>query len=823
MFDTLRQDVKHGARMLVKNPGFSLVAIASIAVGVAASAAMFSVADGVVLRPLPVPRGGEIVTINGTAPDDGGRGTGISFLGYRDIRDQARSFTGIAAHRVMITSFARRPEDQAESRLGFVVSGNIFDVLEVRPAVGRFFRADEDEVAGRDAVVVISHDTWVQQFQSDPNVAGRTVRLGGVPFTVIGVAPASLTGLELVLPGAFYVPMSMLTALVPAPQAALLERRDVRQFTLKARVRPEVSLAQARQEIQQLGVNLARANPTTEQHRGLVLRTHFEARQIERGPASVAVAMLLTMALTVLLVACANVAGLLTSRAPARAREMAVRLSMGAGRWRLVRQLVTETLLIAIAGGVGGIALAYGVIGLLQAREVVSDIGVRIEFLLDRRAIAVAVTLAAASALLTGVIPAWRSARLGDLSGTLRNGTEAASRGVRLWGRHTLVAGQVALALALVTVGLFLYRAFNEEIERGPGIRTTHALLVSVDTGLARYDGARATLFYDQLKTRVLGIAGVQSAALSTFVPLNQDYRESVPIVPEGFQLPRGVDNVRILAARIDENYFETMQTRLVRGRGFLRADAADTPRVAVVNETLAARYWPGQEPLGKRMRLPDGNWAQIVGVAADGKYNFITEGPTPFMFLAARQDPTFALRSTLLVATSGDSASLAAPIRAAVQRLDREVPITGVWTMERFYQGNAISISRLLTSAVGGMGLVGLGLAMVGLYGLVAYAVSRRTREIGIRMAIGAVPGSVLRMVMRQGLVLAGVGAALGIALTIGVGGVLRAMFPTTQGIDLAIYALVVPILLAVTLLAALVPALRASRIDPLAALRQD
>jgi macrolide transport system ATP-binding/permease protein len=819
MFETLIQDVRHGLRMLVKNPGFSLVAIASIAVGVAVCAAMFSVADGLVLRPLPVPRGGDVVTINGTAPDDGGRGTGVSYLGYQELRNTARSFSGVAAHRVLVTSFARRREDQAESRLGFAVSGNLFEVLEVRPVLGRFFRADEDQVAGRDAVAVISHDTWMQAFNGDPAVIGQELRLNGVPFTVIGVAPASLTGLELVLPGAFYVPLNSLPRLVPAAQANLLELRAVRMLNLRARLRPEVTLAQARAEVRQIGQAWQQAHPADERNRGLVLRTHFEARQVERRGAVAVVGMMLTMALVVLLVACANVAGLLTSRAPTRAREIAVRMAIGAGRQRLVRQLLTETLLIAIAGGLAGVGLAYGVIRLFQQRTVISDIGVRIDFQTDRRVIAVALAVSAVSALVAGLIPAFRAAQVGDLSGTLRNGAETNPRR-RLWGRHTLVVGQVALALALVTVGLFLHQTFGAELRKGPGFRTERLLLVNLDATLARYDGPRAIQFYEQLKDRVRAVPGVSSVALSSFVPLNQDYRDGVAVVPEGFQLPSGVDAVRMLASRVDEGYFDTMRTRLVAGRGFLSTDTADAPAVVVVNETMAAKYWPGQQAIGKRVRL-DGAWRQIVGIATDTKYASINESRQDFVYLAARQDP--AIRTTLIIGTSGDSASVTAPIRAAVQSLDRDVPITGVWTMEEFYDGNAATLTRYLTGVVGGMGLVGLGLAMVGLYGLVAYTVSRRTREIGIRMAIGAEPGSVLRMVVRHGTWLVAVGAVLGLSLTIAVRGLLQGVFPSSASVELGIFALVVPALLVVTLVAALVPALRAARIDPLAALREE
>jgi predicted permease len=385
----------------------------------------------------------------------------------------------------------------------------------------------------------------------------------------------------------------------------------------------------------------------------------------------------------------------------------------------------------------------------------------------------------------------------------------------------TFAAAQVPLAHALVTVGGFHYHTFGAELRKGPGFRTEHLLLVDLDATFARYDGPRATLFYEQLKDRVRTLPGVSSVALSSFIPLNQDYRDRVALVPEGYQLPTGVENLQMSASRVDEGYFDTMRMRLVAGRGFLSTDTTDAPLVIVVNQTMAAKNWPGQSAIGKRVRFADGTWRQVVGIAADTKYNSITEAPLDFVYVAARQDP--AIRTTLLVGVSGASAAVAAPVRAAVQSLDRDVPITGVWTIEEFYEGNTVVLTRYLTRVVGGMGVVGLGLAMVGLYGLVAYAVSRRTREIGIRMAIGAQPGSVLRLVMRQGVLLVGIGAAFGLALTVAAGGLLRGTFPSSAGIELGVYVLVVPTLLLVTLLAAFVPALRAARIDPLAALRQD
>ena len=486
-----------------------------------------------------------------------------------------------------------------------------------------------------------------------------------------------------------------------------------------------------------------------------------------------------------------------------------------------MRQLITETLLLAGAGGAAGIALAYGAIALLQLRAIITDIGVRVTFAADGRVVGVAIALAAVSTVASCLVPAWRAARIGNLAGALRSAATDESGRRRLWGRHTLVAGQVALALSLVTVGVFLYRAFGEELVRGPGFRTERALIVNLNPGLAGYDAARANALYDRLKARVRALPGVTAVGLASVMPMNQDFREGVIAVPEGFQFPTGTESVRIASNQIDEGYFDAMRMRIIGGRGILASDTVDTPVVAVVNQTLARRYWPEQRAVGKRIRVRDGVWATIVGVAADTKYNFITEAPQDYLYLARVQAPS--VRSTLVVATTGSSAALAAPIRDAARSLDREVPVTGLWTMEDYYDGNAVRLSRMLTTTVGTMGLVGMALAMVGLYGLAAYAVSRRTREIGIRMALGAQPASVLRMVMRNGLLLSGAGSIAGLVITAGMNGLLRGMFPSSQGIDLSIYALVVPALLAITLLAALVPALRAARIDPLAALRQD
>jgi macrolide transport system ATP-binding/permease protein len=825
MIDGFLQDLRHGARMLVKNPGFTLVAVASIAIGVGANAAMFSVADGLVLRPLQVPRAGEIVAVSAIAPRAGESITSnrlLSYPDYVDLRDRAQSFEDLLAYNVTVDSFATSRDQPAQTRLGLVVSGNFFDVLQLQPAVGRFFRLDEDQVPGRDAVIVLAHETWVDQFGSDPAVLGRQMRLGGLDFTVIGVAPASFSVMHLALPPAYYVPIAMSPQLNRSP-SEILQRRNVRSLEVRGRLDPGVSLEQAREETTLIARALEESYPDTNRNYGLLVRTAFDARLEERGPSAPSAFMLLALAFVVLLVACANVAGLLTSRAPARERELALRLAIGGGRLRVTRQLITESLLLAAGGAAAGLALGYGGVAFLRQLPVISDIGVRLTFDLDRRAIVFGMALASLSALLSSLVPAWRATHTADLVQALRQGRTGLQRRTRLWGRNGLVAGQVALALMLLTVTVFLFRAFQAELAR-PGFRTERILLAGFEPRLARYDSARTESFYTLLKDRVRGLPGVTAAGMSSVMPLNQDYRDPVFVVPDGFQLPPGTENVIILSSRIDESYLGAMSIPLVAGRGVQLGDTADTPRVALVNQAMAARYWPGQSAIGKRVRLTNREgqpWAEVVGVTANSKYNWIGEGPTPWMYLAQRQD--LGARSTLVIASTADAAALASSLRAIVRDIDPNMPISSVRTMEEFYYGNATGIVHRLTAVSGAMGLLGLLLALVGLYGLVAYAAARRTREIAIRMAVGAQSSAVLRMVLRHALVLAGSGVVLGVIGSVAVGGLLRSVFPGATAIDLVTYLLVVPLLVAVALLAALIPARRAARTDPLVALRQE
>ena len=818
------RDLQHGLRVLMKNPGFTVIAVISIAIGVGANAAMFSFA-GLVFRPLPVPRAGEVVSIVGQARDVGFGNRRLSYPDYVDVRDGAKRFDNLVAFAFVSTSFTDRANEPAQRKVGFAVSGNFFEAMEVRPPLGRALRRDEDEVPGRNPVVVLDHDEWRQQFASDPSIVDKRITLGGVEFTVIGVAPEGFTGIDHDVKPAFYIPIAMYTAVQNGAQPDLLTRRESRIFTVKGRLADGATMNQARQEMQQLASSLAQTYPDTNRNRDLLVKTEFDAyRDNPGGGDTNLVVMLMTLALLVLAIACANVAGLLASRAPSRAREVALRLAVGAGRWRLVRQLVTESLLLATGGGLLGLLLGYAVINVLRTVEYPTDIPLKLTFDLDNRALLVGIVVAAGSAVLSSLLPAWRATRT-DMVNSLKDAavTEHAQRG-RLWGRSLMVCGQVALALMLVTVTIFMYRAFGSRLTQGPGFRTDGLIFASFDPALARYSDARAETFFRDLKDRAAALPGVRSVALASTVPMRTDNLQVSQIAPEGFTFAPGIETVNCPSALVDEGYFDTTGIRIAEGRAFRPTDTDDSPAVAIVNQRFAAHYWPGQSAIGKRVTIrgTKPRMVEIVGVAADSRYFFIVEPPLEFMYLPHAQSPVS--RRSLVLASAGPAAALADPLRALVRSIDPQMPILGLRTMEDYYAARVTHISRLIVGTVGGLGAIGVLLAVVGLYGLVAYSVTRRTREIGIRIAVGAAPASVLRMVLRSGMILAAVGIALGTAGSIATSGLLSGVFQNQMGgHSVWSYVLAVPTLVAITLIAAYIPARRAARTDPLRALRQD
>jgi macrolide transport system ATP-binding/permease protein len=823
--ERLWQDVRYGCRMLGKNPGFTTIAVASLAIGVGANCAIFSFADALLLRPLPVARPGEVMTVGSMNSLESLRATALvsSYRDYVDVRDRAKSYEGLAAFSYTTAGFASDSKNTPKLKMGMVVTANLFGLMGVEPMIGRGFRPEEDQVPGRDPVVVLGRTLLEQEFASDSSVLGRSVSINGSAFTVVGVAPSEFTGMNQYVRSDFFVPMMMSPRLITDRKAASLEARDARNLTIKGRLKAGVSQAQAQTELTAISSELERAYPDTNRNRAMFVRTELQARIAQDPPDATLIAMLSTLALAVLFVACANVAGLLTSRAPVRAREMALRSAIGAGRRRLVTQLITESLLIALAGGVAGLGVGYAGMTLFRQLELPTDLPILLTFQMDRRALLFSLAVAVASAVSFGLVPAIQATRT-DLTAVMKASDSVAPGRRRQWGRAILVGGQVAISVVLLVIAMFMFRAFRSELASGPGYRTDHLLLMTFDPTLVRYSDTQSQQFFHQVAERAREVPGVTRVTMTTSIPMLNDTIGASTIAPEGYQFPPGKESVSVLSSMVDEHYFDTLGIAILKGRNFRVTDDTGAPPVAIVNQYLADHYWPNQDPLGKRLRLEEGDrpWIEIVGVARTSKYIFIAEPPSDFVYFPYRQKSQ--PRMVMVAQSAGDPSSLVGPLRQVVRDLDANLPIYNVRTMDEVYRMRAISVFNVIIGIVAGMGAMGLGLAIVGLYGLVAYAASRRTREIGIRMAIGADRTAVLRMVLRQGIALAVIGLVIGLAASVAAGRLLAAAFADQSNQrDFMAMLLVAPIVLAVTFLASYIPARRASLIDPMTALRYE
>jgi putative ABC transport system permease protein len=818
-------DIQYALRILRKTPGFTAVAVLSLALGIGANSAMFSLADALLFRPLPVPSPNGVVTVRDSAPDLAVAPQGnISYPDYVDLRNKNKSFAGLAAAGYTFVGMAEQRDTLPHLRLALTVSGNFFSVLEITPALGRTFTQEEDLGHGLDAVAVLSYDTWQQRFAADPNAIGRAIRLNDVEFTIIGVASKHFNGIQPVVHPDLYLPVMMLPRISPDANANPLESRGSRMFAIKGRLKPGVSLAQANAELGTIANSLAAAYPQTNRNHGVLVRTEVQSRIAQNPLNADFAAMLLCVAGLVLIIACANVANLLLSRAQSRSREMAVRLAIGASRRRLLRQLLTESLILSLAGAAVGLFLAQFGADYFNRIPLGGELPVSLVVQLDRRVLIFSLIAAVISAVFFGLAPAIRSVKT-DLVPALKAGQTTGWRR-RTWGRNALVIAQVALSLVLLSAATLFVRTLRAVVNSNPGFRTDHLMMMSFDPSLVHYTPEKTREFYRTLTERARQLPGATSAALALTVPFDPAGVIPSNIVPEGYQFPKGQDSESVLSNMVDEHYFETMGTPIARGRGIQVTDTATSPHVAVINEFMAEHYWPHQDPIGKRFRGAgnDASWMQVVGVAKNSTYLAFGEPRMSYFYLAAAQQAP--ARMTLLVETAGDAASLAAPLRNLVRSLDPHQPIYNVHTMREYFQTRGLQAMHLIVNLVGGMGLLGLGMALVGLYGLVSYSVSRRTREIGIRIAIGAQQLDVLRVVLRQGMLLAIIGVALGLAGGFGVLRLIRALFSRLQEgsmFDPWTFVALPIALLAVTMLATYIPARRAAAIDPNNALRYE
>jgi predicted permease len=816
-------DTRYAIRNLRRTAGLTAFVAVTLALGIGMSTASFSMVDGLIFRPYPVPHPGNIVDLVSTTRDNGF--DAFSYREFLDIRAGARSYDDVIANTgVQGVGFTADPAATPRVKAGMLVSGNFFRMLGVEPRLGRAFRDDEDQFAGRDAVMVLGPDFWKHEFGGDPSVVGRTVRLNGTDFAIIGVAPESFTGLLLFQRPDFYVPLAMARTFATNRRKSFFEDRDDRELTVRGRLRADTTLAQARSEIAVLAQSFQRDYPAVNADRGAAVRTLFDIRtRSDGGGEWKFIVIFAALAVIVLLVACTNVAGLLLSRAQTRTREISVRLALGAGRGRLVRMLLAESLTLACLGGLGGIAVAYGAIRFFGTLSIPSELPVILPFQLDRRVLLASLALSLLSALVCGLVPALQGTRADVVTGLKAGDVDVTTRRKWLWGRNALVVTQVSLSLVLLTASFLMMRGFRIGIDAGTGSVRNRVLMARFDPRLVQYSEAQTQQFYQRLGERIRDAAGVQSAAFTQNPPLGLGAFDRLAFVPDGYVMPRDRENFTATADTVDEGFFATMGLQILQGRAFARTDTAESARVAIVNEQFAKHYWPGDDALGKHLRLDHrrGPLIEIVGIAQTVKYRSTFEPPIDFVYVPLTQRAV--PRMVLLMRSADDAHLLIDPLKDVVRRLDPNMPVSDVRTYEDVYRYNAAEGPGVGVKIVGAMGAVGLLLAVAGLYGLVAYSVSRRTREIGIRIAIGASPSDVLRLVMSQGLLLVAIGTTIGAVLGLGLERVLNAFLFNAGGVDVLVYAIVVPSLLFVTLLAAYVPARRASRIAPTQALRYE
>jgi macrolide transport system ATP-binding/permease protein len=813
------QDVRFALRSLRRTPGLTAFVVITLALGIGMTSGTFSMVDALIFRPYPVPHPSSVVTLASTTRDSSF--DDFSYREYLDIRDKTKSYDGVVANADMeAVGFSTEPGITPRIKGGMMVSGNYFHVLGVEPRLGRGFREDEDQVPGRNPVVVLGSDFWRHEFASDPSVLGKTILLNGTEFTVIGVALDTFPGMEIFGHPDFYMPLVMAQVFSTNLQKNFFEDRDDRELNVRARLKPSTTLAQARNELAVLAKNLEGEYPKANRSRGAAVYTQFETRIREDESWKFGVTFVI-LALAVLLVACTNVAGLLLSRARARSREIAVRLALGAGRFRLIRLLLTESLILATLGGLAGIAIGYGVVEWFHTFQFMTELPWAVPFRMDTHVLLASIALSILSALVFGLVPALQSTRV-DLVNALKSAEVDVPGSKRLWGRNMLVVAQVSMSLMLLTASFLMAHSFRRSLLERTGFAKDHLLMVSFDPRLLQYNATQTQQFYKLLAERVRVTTGVLSEALTQNIPFGGDFDDAA-FVPDGFQMPRDRENFNSTMDTVDEGYFETMGVPILRGRGFRASDTADAPRVAVVNEQFAKHYWPAGDAVGKHIRLDsrNGTAVEIVGIAQTIKYEATIEKPMDFVYMPLSQHPI--ARMVLMLRSSGDPLQLVQSVKDIVRTLDPNLPMLQTRSYEDFYLNQAVKGPRMGIDLVGTLGAVGLLLAFAGLYGLVAYNVSRRTREIGIRMALGAESSDVLRLVIGKGLVLVSIGTVIGLAMGFALEQLMNSMLFNVGGVDILAYVIVVPSMFLVTTLAAYVPARSASRIAPTQALRYE
>ena len=810
---TVRQDAEYALRQLRRSPSFALAATLTLALGIGANSAIFGLIDSVLLRPLPgIHEPGRLVEMTSFS---------VSYPAYRDFRDAGKGTVDIAGFRER--PMAVRIGGATDVLLGSLATGNYFSTLGAAAGRGRTL-SDADDVIGARPVAVISHALWRRHFDERPDVLGETIQLNGVPFTIVGVMGRPFRGTRLVGVPDFWVPMQTWPLIQPSSYEGLgLESRGWSWMSTIGRLAPGATIAQAEAILTASAKRQLEIHPQETRSNTDITVEPAATTALGRGvggTATLALAMLAGVVSIVLLIACANIANLLLARAAVRRREIGVRLALGASRRRLVRQLVTESMVLATIAGLVGLATAWLVLGVVRT----VDIGNMVSFAtfnlgISPRIAAFTLGMSMLTGLVFGLIPAFAGSRV-DSSAVLKDGSAGAGRR-RSRLRDSLLVAQIALSLVLlVGAGLFirgLQRALTTEI----GFNIDGIALAHVDPSLVKYGEVRGRQYYEDAMQRIAALPGVRSVATALEPPLTSGANSETATL-EGYVTPDG-KQVELDYNIVSREYLRTVEIPLVAGRDFDRTDTRESPRSVIVNEALAARYWPGSMAVGKRIVMSRRDTLTVVGVARNAKYHSLSESPMPHIYtLVDQQRGLWTSPMTLLVRTDGDVDQLLAPIRSALRQSSADVPVVALASFADQF-ATVLAPQRIAATLLGFFGLLALAVAAVGVSGVVAYALSQRTREIGIRMALGAPSGSVLRMILGENLRRVLIGVVLGLALAAAASQVAVDLLYGVSAIDPVTFLVTPLLLVAVALGAALLPARRATKVDPLIALRSE
>jgi macrolide transport system ATP-binding/permease protein len=817
------QDIRYAVRSLRNSPSFTIIAVITLGLGIAVNTTVFSVINGLLLRSMPVPHPEQITVLAMKQPGAEGYQP-FSYLDYQDLRGQAESVGEVFGYRTTLVSVIA--DGKGEHGVLCRVTGNYFSALGIQPALGRLILPTESQVPGADPVMVLGYAYWQKRFAGDKNVIGKQVQLDNHPVTIIGVTPKDFQGTYAFLNMDGYIPLSAVAGLGGnEPVEEMWTQRQRRSLSLMARLKPGKDLKQARASVDVIAKRIGEQHPDTD--KGITFEIFPEKlARPEPDPdntiPNVSLAFTVLAAL-VLLVACFNIANVLLVRATVRQREMAIRAAIGAGRARLVRQHLTESLVLALLGGGAGLMMGWWASGFLSSLSLGTDLPITFNFAPDLTVYLFTLAAVVVTGAVVGIMPAMRVART-DVNSMLREGGRGSSEGPRRYlVRNTLVVAQVAGSLLLLIVAGLFIRSLGKARQIYLGFNPDHVVDMTIDVQPGGLNEQQGREFYRSLEERIRALPGVVSVSQAFSVPMGLITASERPRI-ENRPLEPGQPEPVLFYNMVSPDYFETLQIPLLRGRVFTKADTEKAAPVAIVNETMAKKFWPNEDVLGKRFKLAGSKapFMEVVGVVRGGSYKNLIEDPMPYFYVPLEQN--YMPLRTIQVRTSVPPESLELQIAAQAQELAPTLPSSGVRTLQQDLEGlNGYLFFHLGAQLTTAMGILGLILAVVGVYSVVSYAAAQRTHEIGIRMALGAEPRDILKMVLGQSVIVIGLGIVIGLAVALAGTRALASLLVGVSSSDPATFCVVVAVLALVALLACWLPARRATRVNPLVALRYE